>query len=144
MKRAILLVLASVLGFIGCGNAAPSAAGPSGVGSPTGGSGASLTIFAAASLQPALERAKADYETANPGTTIAFSFDSSAALRTQIEQGAPADLFLSADTANPQRLSAAGLASGEPVVFASNVLAVVVPLENPGGIRRPPTSPETA
>ena len=61
-----------------------------------------LTIYGAASLKGALEKAKAAYETANPGTTLTLSTDSSSALETQIEQGAPADVFLSADTTNPQ------------------------------------------
>ena len=71
-----------------------------------------LTILGAASLKGALEQAKAAYEAANPGTTLTISTDSSAALETQIEQGAPADVFLSADTKNPQKLVDAGLAAG--------------------------------
>ena len=61
------------------------------------------------SLKGALEQAKAAYEAANPGTTLTISTDSSSALETQIEQGAPADVFLSADTTNPQKLVDAGL-----------------------------------
>ena len=49
-------------------------------------------------------RSKAAYEAANPGTTLTISTDSSSALETKIEQGAPADVFLSADTTNPQKL----------------------------------------
>ena len=64
-----------------------------------------LTIYAAASLKGALEAAKTEYEAANPGTTLTISTDSSAALATQIEQGAPADVFLSADTKNPKARS---------------------------------------
>ncbi len=59
-----------------------------------------------------LDKAKTAYETANPGTTLTISTDSSAALETQIEQGAPADVFLSADTANPQKLVDGGFAAG--------------------------------
>ena len=58
-------------------------------------------------------RPKAAYEAANPGTTLTVSTDSSAALATQIEQGAPADVFLSADTTNPQKLVDGGLADGD-------------------------------
>jgi molybdate transport system substrate-binding protein len=96
-----------------------------------------LTVFGAASLKGALEQAKAAYETANPGTTVTLSTDSSAALGTQIEQGAPADVFLSADTANPKKLIDAGLADGDPVTFARNELAVIVPADNPAGITTP-------
>ena len=74
---------------------------------------AALTIFGAASLKGALDDAKAAYEAANPGSTITVSTDSSSALETQIEQGAPADVFLSADTTNPKKLVDGGLAAGD-------------------------------
>ena len=93
-----------------------------------------LTVFAAASLGDALERARVAWEADHPTTTLTLATDSSAALRTQIEQGAPADLFLSADTGNPQALADAGLTDGDPVAFAGNALAVIVPAGNPAGI----------
>jgi molybdate transport system substrate-binding protein len=96
-----------------------------------------LTVFGAASLTGALEEAKATYEAANPGTTVTVSTDSSAALATQIEQGAPADVFLSADTINPKKLVDGGLADGEAVAFAGNELTVIVPTDNPAGIDTP-------
>jgi molybdate transport system substrate-binding protein len=66
--------------------------------------------------------------------TIAFSTDSSSALETQIEQGAPADVFLSADTTNPQKLADKGLAAGGLTKFARNLLTVIVPKANAAGI----------
>ena len=57
-----------------------------------------LTIYGAASLKGVLDQVKTAYETANPGTSLTISTDSSATLETQIEQGAPADVFISADT----------------------------------------------
>ncbi len=96
-----------------------------------------LTIYGAASLKAALELTKTAYEAAVPGTTITLSTDSSAALETQIEQGAPADVFLSADTANPEKLVAAGLADGDAVIFAGNELTLIVPADNPAGITTP-------
>ena len=96
-----------------------------------------LTIYGAASLKGALEEAKAAYETANPGTTVTLSTGSSSALETQIEQGAPADLFLSADTANPKKLVDAGLTDGAALTFAGNKLTIIVPTANPGGITTP-------
>jgi molybdate transport system substrate-binding protein len=96
-----------------------------------------LTVFGAASLKGALEEAKAAYEAASPGTTITVSTDSSAALETQIEQGAPADVFLSADTTNPKKLVDGGFASGDAVVFARNELTIIVPTDNPGGVASP-------
>lgn len=94
----------------------------------------SLTVFGAASLGGALDKVKTAYEAAVPGAVLTISTDSSAALETQIEQGAPADVFLSADTAQPQKLIDAGFATGDPVVFARNRLTVIVPAGNPGGI----------
>ena len=96
-----------------------------------------LTIYGAASLKGALEAAKAAYETANPGSTLTISTDSSSALETQIEQGAPADVFLSADTSNPKKLVDKGLAEGDSVTFAGNKLTVIVPAGNPAGIMTP-------
>jgi len=96
-----------------------------------------LTVLGAASLKGALEQAKTAYEAAVPGTTMTLSTDSSSALRTQIEQGAPADVFLSADTTNPQALVDAGLADGEAIAFAGNVLTIVVPSDNPAAIVTP-------
>jgi len=96
-----------------------------------------LTVFGAASLKTALEAVTSAYGTANPGTSITVSTDSSAALETQIEQGAPADVFLSADATNPRKLVDGGFASGEPVTFAGNKLTIIVPVDNPAGIATP-------
>lgn len=107
-------------------------------GAPAPSSGAAeLTVFAAASLRGVLQEARRVYEAAVPGTTLTISTDSSAALAAQIAHGAPADLFLSADTANPQKLVDAGLAVGVPLAFASNGLTVIVARGNPGGVRTP-------
>jgi molybdate transport system substrate-binding protein len=96
-----------------------------------------LMIYGAASLKGALEQAKAAYEAATTGTTLTLSTDSSSALETQIEQGAPADVFLSADTTNPKKLVDAGLADGAVVTFAGNKLTIIVPSDNPAGINAP-------
>jgi molybdate transport system substrate-binding protein len=96
-----------------------------------------LTVYGAASLKKALAEIKASYEAANPGTTITISTDSSTALATKIEQGAPADVFLSADTKNPQALVDKGLAGGPVTKFAGNTLTIIVPTANPAGIQTP-------
>jgi molybdate transport system substrate-binding protein len=96
-----------------------------------------LTVYGAASLKSALAKVKTAYEAAVPGTTLTISTDSSATLETQIEQGAPADVFLAADTKNPQKLVDGGLAAGDLVPFAGNRLAIVVPADNAAGIRTP-------
>jgi molybdate transport system substrate-binding protein len=101
------------------------------------GAPANVTIYGAASLGAVLARMKTVYEAANPGTTLTISTDSSSALETKIEQGAPVDVFLSADTTNPQKLVDKGLAAGSLVKFAGNLLAVIVPTANPAGIQTP-------
>ena len=119
---------------------APSAPAPSAAASVAASPAAAsvnLTIYAAASLKAALAKAMTAYEAANPGTTLAISTDSSAALETKIEQGAPADVLLSADTANPQKLVDKGLAAGSITKFAGNLLTVIVPMANPAGIQTP-------
>jgi molybdate transport system substrate-binding protein len=139
---ALLLVAILVAGCSSGGaGAAPSAATPvasspaaSQAVAPAGGE---LTVYAAASLKGVLEEAKAAYEAANPGMTLTLSTDSSSALETQIEQGAPADVFLSADTTNPEKLADGGFASGDAVTYAGNELTVIVPTDNPGGISTP-------
>ncbi len=96
-----------------------------------------VLVLGAASLQGALEQAAKAYEGATPGVTITVATGSSAALATRVEQGAPGDVFLSADTRNPERLVAGGFADGEPVAFATNSLAVVVPAGDPAQLASP-------
>jgi molybdate transport system substrate-binding protein len=96
-----------------------------------------LTIYGAASLKGALDGVRTAYETAVAGVTLTVSTDSSAALATQIEQGAPADVFLAADTTNPKKLVDEDLVDGDAVTFAGNELTVIVPADNPAGIRSP-------
>ena len=104
----------------------------------TGGSDAvELTVAGAASLKEVLGEAAAAYEDASPGTTVTLATGSSAALAAQIREGAPADVFLSADTATPDELARDGLAAGDPVVFAMNELTVIVPVDNPGRVASP-------
>ena len=135
---AVLVALFVAACSSGGATTAPSAAAPSAASQAAGGAaGANLTVFGAASLKGALDKAKTAYEAANPGTTLTVATDSSSALETQIEQGAPADVFLSADTANPKKLVDGGFASGTPTVFAGNKLTLVTPTDNPGGLTSP-------
>ena len=133
---AALVALALVLAACSSGaTPAPSAPTPSAAASAA--APASLTIYAAASLKAVLAKAQTAYQAANPGTTLAISTDSSSALKTKIELGAPADVFLSADTTNPQKLVDTGLAAGTVTKFAGNLLTVIVPMANPAGIKTP-------
>ncbi|PTT62684.1 molybdate ABC transporter substrate-binding protein [Arthrobacter sp. HMWF013] len=94
-----------------------------------------LTVFAAASLKGAFTELAGKFEAANPGTQITLSFAGSADLVTQISQGAPADVFASADARNMAKLADQGLVDGEPRDFATNTLAIAVPAGNPAGIK---------
>jgi molybdate transport system substrate-binding protein len=137
----LVAVLAVVLAACSSGGGASPSDAPASAQAASSGSGSTaggeLTILGAASLKGALEQAKTAYEAANPGTTLTVSTGSSSALETQIEQAAPADVFLSADTTNPQKLVDKGLAEGAPVTFASNNLTVIAPTANPAGITTP-------
>ncbi len=96
-----------------------------------------LTAYAAASLRDVLASLSSKYAEVAPWVTLTISTGASSALRTQIEQGAPADVFLSADTKNPAALVTAGLTAGEAKIFADNRLTIVVPTSNPAGIHTP-------
>jgi molybdate transport system substrate-binding protein len=94
-----------------------------------------ITVSAAASLTEAFTKMAADFEQANPGTTITPNFAASSALVTQIQGGAPADVFASADGTNMQKLVAGGQVTAEPTVFAANELTIVVKKGNPEHVK---------
>lgn len=95
-----------------------------------------VTVLAAASLTDALEDVAGAFETAHPGVEVALSFDGSSALATQILEGAPADVFASADEVNLAKVVDGGAATGPTVTFATGSLAIVVAAGNPLGIDR--------
>jgi molybdate transport system substrate-binding protein len=86
-----------------------------------------LTVAGAASLRDALTEAADRYERLHHDVRIRLTFDASSALRAQIEQGAPVDVFASADTTNPQQLVDHGLATRPFLPIARNRLVIVVP-----------------
>jgi len=93
-----------------------------------------ITVFAAASLKATFTELGTQMEKDNPGTKVTFNFAGSSDLVTQLTQGAPADVFASADTNNMTKAVDAGLVTGDPVNFASNTLTIVTPPGNPKGI----------
>jgi molybdate transport system substrate-binding protein len=93
-----------------------------------------LTVFTAASLTEAFQEMAATLERGNPGTKVTFNFAGSPTLRTQLAQGARADVFASADEPNMQGAQQDGTIAGEPRIFARNWLVVIVPASNPAGI----------
>lgn len=91
-------------------------------------------MFAAASLTEAFTELGKVYEEQNDGSTARFSFGASSDLAGQINAGAPADVFASADEPNMAKVVDAGSNAGEPVSFAANVLVIAVPKGNPGQV----------
>jgi len=94
-----------------------------------------ITVSAAASLTEAFQKMGTDFQKRNFGTTVTFNFGSSGTLATQIQGGAPADVFASADGANMQKLVTGGQVTAEPTVFASNLLTIVVKPGNPKKVK---------
>jgi molybdate transport system substrate-binding protein len=95
----------------------------------------SITVSAAASLTEAFTKMGTDFKTANPHATVTFNFGSSGTLATQIQQGAPADTFASADEDNMNKLVSANLVDGQPTVFATNKLTIVTKPGNPKHVK---------
>ena len=110
MRYALALSLALVTCLTGTASARPAA---------------QITVYAAASLTDVFPKLDSGQK---------FSFAASNTLAQQIRQGAPADVFASADLANPQALHASGLCS-TPRIFATNKLVVVYPKSNPGNVK---------
>ncbi len=94
----------------------------------------SVLVFAAVSLTDAFGEMGRVLERENPGVRITFQFAASSLLRTQILQGARADVFASADERNMQIVREAGFLGTPPVIFCRNEPVVVVPASNPAGI----------
>lgn len=127
-RHRIVLAAAALLGACAtsCGSDDPSPAGTAVAGD--------VNVFAAASLKAAYTEIGEAFTTAHPGTKVIFNFAASSALVTQITEGSPADVFASADTANMKRLTDAGDTAGEPKVFATNSLQIIVEPGNPKSI----------
>ncbi len=92
-------------------------------------------MSAAASLTGAFTKMGADFQKANPGTTVTLNFGGSGTLVTQIQGGAPADVFASADGANMQKVVNGGQVTAEPTAFATNLLTIVTKPGNPQGVK---------
>jgi molybdate transport system substrate-binding protein len=115
-----------VAGLIGCSSKSPSAQS-----SQSSSASGKVLVFAAASLKPAFTQISQQFKTENPGSEVEFEFAGSSELATQLTQGATADVFASADTAQMDTVSKAGLLAGDPTNFASNTLVIVTTPGNP-------------
>ena len=128
MRRA-LAALAVLALLTGCAGDRSAPAGEPEQGELTG----PLTVFAAASLTDVLDRLAARFRKDHPDVDLRISYAGSDALAAAITQGAPADVFASADEQQMAVVTGAGLA-GAPAVFAGNVLTIAVPEGNPAGV----------
>lgn len=128
--RSLLLLLVGGLLVAACGggaaNPTATAAGPTIAGN--------LTVFTAASLTDAFTEMGAAIEAATPGTKVTFNFAGSPALRTQLVEGARADLFASADEPTMQGAQQDGTIGGDPRLFAQNKLIAIVSTQKAGDI----------
>ncbi len=131
MNRIIDMAAAGLLlvSVAACGADDPSGDGTSSSEETT------LTVFAASSLTDTYTELGKEFEGSHEGVTVTFSFAGSSDLVAQIQQGAPADVFASADTANMDKAVSDDLVSGAPVDFASNTLQIAVPPDNPAGVQ---------
>ncbi len=94
----------------------------------------SLTVFAAASLQKTFTVLVKTFEASHPGVTVVINFAGSQTLASQLVEGASADVFASANETQMKVVTDAGLATGQPTIFATNQLMIAVPPDNPAGI----------
>lgn len=93
-----------------------------------------VTVLAAASLTDAFKQEGDAFQQANPKVKLSFSYGASSALEAQLAQGAPADIFASADQKNMDKAKQDGTINGPDQIFAKNKLVVIVPKDNPGKI----------
>jgi molybdate transport system substrate-binding protein len=131
MRKTWPVLALAVLALSACGGGpAEDTASPS----PAGGLSGTLTVFAAASLTDVFTSLGDRLEQRDPGLDVQFNFAGSSALATQLTQGAPADVFASANEQQMAVVTDAGLPQGPARVFTSNVLEIAVPTGNPGGV----------
>ena len=122
VSRAAILValVAGALAAASCGGSeAPAPAGDDVRGE--------ISVFAAASLTDAFKEAAKAFESQHPGAHVTFNFASSSALATQINEGAPAELFASADQPQMKVVADSGNLAGNALTFATNRPVVIVP-----------------
>ncbi len=124
LPRVLGILLLLVIGGSSCGPA------------PLAGSGArdQLLVSAAASLTDAFSDMKIAFEGHNPGVEVVLNLGGSSSLREQILEGAPVDVFASANASNMDQLVRAGEVDGTPQIFTSNLLQIAVPAGNAAGI----------
>lgn len=133
MKRIIGTLAAALLltTVAACGGSSDSAGDTDDAKAPEP---TTLTVFAAASLKGTFTEIGKQFEAANEGVTVTFNFAGSSDLVAQIQQGAPADVFASADTKNMDKATGDDLVEGAPIDFAKNTLEIATPPDNPADV----------
>lgn len=138
MKRLFALILLTGFLLTACSPATTLTTGPataSVIETRADAAHQTLVVFAAASLTGAFTEIGKAFEAAHPGVTVIFNFAGSQQLRTQIEQGAPADVFASANSAEMNTLvTESYVTKGAPQVFLTNQLVVILPSNNPANL----------
>ena len=150
MKKFLSLLLAGLLlcSLAACGTPASSAA-PQATAAPasteTAGEPVELVVFAAASMTETLTEIAEDYKEIAPNVTLTFNFDSSGTLKTQIQEGAACDVFISAGQKQMDQLDAAAdpavntegldfVAQGTRLNLLENKVTLCVPEGNPAAL----------
>jgi molybdate transport system substrate-binding protein len=128
-----LLTVALVVSLSGCGPKPQSSSAPGS--SSSHAPATSILVFAALPLKPPFTLLAGKFQTDNPGATVDFDFATSAELANKLTQGAKADVFASADSAQMDTVVKADLTSSDPVNFASNTLVIVTAPGDPKQIR---------
>ncbi len=125
LRRILPLLFILFLSLSACGSQTSVSTSVSPTAAPV-----SLTVYAAASLTASFNKIKTAYHTLHPNVTITYNYNGSQALEQQLANGAPGDVFASADQKNMQKASDANLV-GASQIFARNKLVILVPTSNP-------------
>lgn len=137
MKRRMAVAALALVALLvsGCASTSGAASTPSPTPSATADAlSGELTIYAAASLKTAFDELATAFEAEHPQVQVQpIVYDGSSTLATQLSEGAPADVFASADEANMTKVTDAGLAA-DPRLFATNTLVIVTPKDNPADV----------
>ena len=140
------LAMTITAGLTGCGSTNTSTNADTGSAASDSGKKTELVVFAAASMTETLNQIKTDYEAQHKDVTLTYNFDSSGTLKTQIQEGATCDVFISAaqkqmdqldaskdETANPEKLDF--INSDSRMDLLENKVVLVVPENNPKNIQ---------
>lgn len=134
MRKPLVLVASLSLMFAACSSGDDG--GSAGATNTTGGSGGQteLTVSGASSLTDAFGRIGTAFESEHPGVEVTFNFGPSDGLATQINDGAPVDVFASASPSWMDSVQEQGPGVSDRADFAKNRLTIIVPKDNPAGI----------